>query len=261
MHPWHLLQPRGEHFSAELNVFNRETIKQGIAQGYQAFSVSVVLRPNTILKSVRVFTVFQALEQVATVIQSNPPIQDLDDEKFDRQFVLVILTKESAHHIRQLVEGIPEIESADVQSISLAEAGEGAEAVEQAAEETAASSDAAVSAAPIRGHRQDPLVRVETERLDKLINLVGELVISRTQVIEMVKGGEATDRMGAVDQLDRITTELQYAAMSLRMVPIKQVFDRFPHGAGFGSIQRQGNQPGNLWRNYRIGPLHCQPNR
>jgi two-component system chemotaxis sensor kinase CheA len=71
-------------------------------------------------------------------------------------------------------------------------------------------------------------VRVETERLDKLINLVGELVISRTQVIEMVKGGEATDRMGAVDQLDRITTELQYAAMSLRMVPIKQVFDRFP---------------------------------
>ncbi|MDI9458666.1 chemotaxis protein CheA [Candidatus Darwinibacter acetoxidans] len=218
----------GEHFSAELNVFNRETIKQGIAQGYQAFSVSVVLRPNTILKSVRVFTVFQALEQVATVIQSNPPIQDLDDEKFDRQFVLVILTKESAHHIRQLVEGIPEIESADVQSISLAEAGEGAEAVEQAAEETAASSDAAVSAAPIRGHRQDPLVRVETERLDKLINLVGELVISRTQVIEMVKGGEATDRMGAVDQLDRITTELQYAAMSLRMVPIKQVFDRFP---------------------------------
>ena len=44
----------------------------------------------------------------------------------------------------------------------------------------------------------------------------------------MVKGGEATDRMGAVDQLDRITTELQYAAMSLRMVPIKQVFDRFP---------------------------------
>ena len=70
----------GEHFSAELNVFNRETIKQGIAQGYQAFSVSVVLRPNTILKSVRVFTVFQALEQVATVIQSNPPIQDLDDE-------------------------------------------------------------------------------------------------------------------------------------------------------------------------------------
>lgn len=75
-------------------------------------------------------------------------------------------------------------------------------------------------------------MRVETERLDKLINLVGELVISRTQVLEMVRSGEAVDRMGALDQLDRITTELQYAAMSLRMVPIKQVFDRFPAWSG-----------------------------
>ena len=66
---------------------------------------------------------------------------------------------------------------------------------------------------------------METERLDKLINLVGELVTSRTQVLEMVK---VEDSIGALDQLDRVTTELQYAAMSLRMVPIKQVFDRFP---------------------------------
>lgn len=210
-------------YSAELNEFNRETIKQGIAQGYKAFAVSVVLRPKTILKSVRVYTVFQALEEVSTIVQSNPAVQDLEDEKFDRQFALVLLTKESGDRIRQIVEGISEIESVRVEEIVL----DTVEAVDKAQDETAAVSTQ-VPSAPVRISRQEPLVRVETERLDKLINLVGELVISRTQVIEMVKSGESTDRMGALDQLDRITTELQYAAMSLRMVPIKQVFDRFP---------------------------------
>jgi len=211
-------------YSAELNEFNRETIKQGIAQGYKAFAVSVVLRPKTILKSVRVYTVFQALEEVSTIVQSNPAVQDLEDEKFDRQFALVLLTKESGDRIRQIVEGISEIESVRVEEIVL----DTVEAVDKAQDETAAAVSTQVPSAPVRISRQEPLVRVETERLDKLINLVGELVISRTQVIEMVKSGESTDRMGALDQLDRITTELQYAAMSLRMVPIKQVFDRFP---------------------------------
>ena len=50
-----------------------------------------------------------------------------------------------------------------------------------------ATSELAASSAPLWTARQDPLVRVETERLDKLINLVGELVISRTQVLEMVR--------------------------------------------------------------------------
>ncbi|NLM42270.1 MAG: chemotaxis protein CheA [Firmicutes bacterium] len=211
-------------YSAELNEFNRETIKQGIAQGYKAFAVSVVLRPKTILKSVRVYTVFQALEEVSTIVQSNPAVQDLEDEKFDRQFALVLLTKESGDRIRQIVEGISEIESVRVEEIVL----DTVEAVDKAQDETAAAVSTQVPSAPVRISRQEPLVRVETQRLDKLINLVGELVISRTQVIEMVKSGESTDRMGALDQLDRITTELQYAAMSLRMVPIKQVFDRFP---------------------------------
>lgn len=211
-------------FSAELNEFNRETIKQGITQGYRAFAVSVVLKPKTILKSVRVYTVFQALEQVSTIVQSNPSAQDLEDEKFDRQFALVLLTKESGERIRQIVEGISEIESVSVEEVVLDSSQDQADKGE---EETAAALSTPISAAPVRVTRQEPLVRVETERLDKLINLVGELVISRTQVIELVKNGEA-DRMGALDQLDRITTELQYAAMSLRMVPIKQVFDRFP---------------------------------
>ena len=79
-----------------------------------------------------------------------------------------------------------------------------------------------------RGAFVDRYIRVETERLDGLINLIGELVISKTQVME-IEADQLTDNTkNALVQLERITTELQYAAMKLRMVPIKQVFDRFP---------------------------------
>ncbi len=217
--------------SIELDEFNRETIKQGMAQGYTAFMVKVVLRSDTILKSVRVYTVFQAIEQVATIIQSNPSAQELEDEKFDDTFILTILTKEPQDQIRKLVEGISEVRTVEVDLLDSA-----LDPMELTSQETAASSSvAAQSKTPVatneatnpvvKQHRPEALVRVETERLDKLINLVGELVTSRTQVVEMAKG---EDSIGALDQLDRVTTELQYAAMSLRMVAIKQVFDRFP---------------------------------
>ncbi len=217
--------------SVELDEFKRETIKQGLEQGYSSFFVKVVLRANTVLKSVRVYTVFQAVEEIATIIQSNPSVQELEEEEFDDTFILTILTKESSEQVLHRVRNISEIEHVEVAPVSLDEG----QALEQdegesegAAIETAAAVEKVSTGAPspvVRHHRPEALVRVETERLDKLINLVGELVTSRTQVLEMV---QVEDSIGALDQLDRVTTELQYAAMSLRMVAIKQVFDRFP---------------------------------
>lgn len=218
-----------DSISVELDEFNRETVKQGLGQGYNAFKVAVHLRPNTILKSVRVYTVFQAVEEVATIIQSNPSAENLEEEKFDLQFAIIILTRETAEAVQALVEGIPEIDQAVVETISLEtieknQVANGKEAAIAQSEIAPTLERRAVSRSP----RTEALVRVETERLDKLINLVGELVISRTQVVEMSQESDNSDQKGALAELDRVTTELQYAAMSLRMVPIKQVFDRFP---------------------------------
>ena len=215
----------------ELDEFNRETVRQGLSQGYNAYTVTVYLRKNTILKSVRVYTVFQALEQVGTIIQSNPAIQELEDEKFDDHFGVIILTKESSQAVQKLVEGISEIEQVQVDTVRMDDGHDfsaPADEVAAAIEKTSNEKGMSAPTVPIRSQRHEALVRVETERLDKLINLVGELVISRTQVVEMAREIDDSDGISALDQLDRITTELQYAAMSLRMVPIKQVFDRFP---------------------------------
>jgi two-component system, chemotaxis family, sensor kinase CheA len=71
-------------------------------------------------------------------------------------------------------------------------------------------------------------VRVNTEKLDSLMDVVGELVIVQSQLIESTRGvgdgGSPLQRN--VAQLSRITKELQHTAMALRMIPIKPTFQK-----------------------------------
>ena len=75
-------------------------------------------------------------------------------------------------------------------------------------------------------------VRVDTKRLDDIMNMVGELVLVRNRLATLA-GGESTDMSGeemgkAVANLDVVTGDLQMAVMKTRMQPIKKVFGRFP---------------------------------
>lgn len=79
-------------------------------------------------------------------------------------------------------------------------------------------------------------IRVEVGRLDNLMNLVGELVLSRNRLLQVIKDGASTqnsedllrDLADTGSQLDFITTELQTAIMRTRMVQIGRVFNKFP---------------------------------
>ncbi|MBN4054171.1 chemotaxis protein CheW [Nitrospira defluvii] len=75
-------------------------------------------------------------------------------------------------------------------------------------------------------------IRVDVGLLDKLINMVGELVLARNQLLQQVRdssGSHLSDvNNGTIQQLNLITTELQDTVMKTRMQPIKNVWDKFP---------------------------------
>lgn len=70
-------------------------------------------------------------------------------------------------------------------------------------------------------------VRVDTLKLDKMMNLVGELVLVRNR-LKTLRGAQGEALVKAIGQLDFITRNLQGAVMQIRMQPIKKVFSRFP---------------------------------
>ena len=71
-------------------------------------------------------------------------------------------------------------------------------------------------------------VRVDTKRLDQIMNMVGELVLVRNRLSSLGLTKDDEDLTKAVSNLDAVTTDLQGAVMKTRMQPIKKVFGRFP---------------------------------
>ncbi|MBQ4831767.1 chemotaxis protein CheA [Pseudoalteromonas sp. MMG010] len=71
-------------------------------------------------------------------------------------------------------------------------------------------------------------VRVDTKRLDEIMNMVGELVLVRNRLVSLATNSESEEMSKAISNLDVVTADLQGGVMKTRMQPIKKVFGRFP---------------------------------
>ena len=87
----------------------------------------------------------------------------------------------------------------------------------------------AAEAKPAAGHAAaETTIRVDTFRLDKMMNMVGELVLVRNRLKTLRSSSGSEDLSKAIGQLDFITRSLQGAVMQIRMQPVRKVFSRFP---------------------------------
>ena len=84
-------------------------------------------------------------------------------------------------------------------------------------------------------HEKDKTLRIDTDRLDQVMDLVGELVLSRNRlnkiissIDELYDGDESKSLLETASNLNLITTDIQLAVMKMRMVPIRKVFNKFP---------------------------------
>jgi two-component system chemotaxis sensor kinase CheA len=89
---------------------------------------------------------------------------------------------------------------------------------------------AAASSAPTEKptSEAETTVRVDTARLDEIMNMVGELVLVRNRLVRLGLNSQDEAMSKAVSNLDVVTADLQTAVMKTRMQPIKKVFGRFP---------------------------------
>jgi two-component system chemotaxis sensor kinase CheA len=105
----------------------------------------------------------------------------------------------------------------------------------------AAPAPVAAKAAPVAAAPKDPdadpkaaanqpetTVRVDTKRLDQIMNMVGELVLVRNRLVSLSGSAQNEEMSKAIANLDVVTADLQGAVMKTRMQPIKKVFGRFP---------------------------------
>lgn len=224
--------------------FEKHAMSEAVAEGQHAYGITVYIQETCLLKAARAFLVFKTLEGMGTIIKSEPGVQDIEDERFELDFSLVLLTKENIDAVKKAILSVSEVESAYIAEISkdkMVVEAPVKEEVQEEKTETPAQAAAAVQTAakdqkkPAQAASKPVVnrsVRVDIEKLDDLMNLVSELIIAKNGLVSINNIDDASRGHGGfneqIEYLERITTNLHTSVMKVRMVPLESVVNRFP---------------------------------
>ena len=218
--------------------FEMNAVNEALKKGLGVYEIDVTVDENCILKAARAFLVFKNLEGHCDVIKSEPSTQDIEDEKFDKKFTIVVVSKESMEDISGIIRNVSEIKSAEAKAITtpFPESEETESKEEAKKEETKKPSmlTQAKKAAAANSKAVSHTVRVDIDKLDVLMNLVSELIIAKNGLVSASisdDGETASNNQKFTEQieyLERVTTNLHESVMKVRMMPIEGVISKFP---------------------------------
>mgnify|MGYP000855905510 CR=1 FL=1 len=218
-----------------LNEYVLNVIKKAKTEGLNSYRIDISLNKDCMLKAARAFVVFNTIESFSEIIQSQPSAEDIEDEKFDLDFSITIVTKYKKDEIEKELSHISEIDKIEIVPIDISssisdiekEPDTNIKNTESGAEQKNDSKDHKNNS-PAKNIKIGKTVRVDIDRLDNLMNLVSELIIVKTRMEDTSEQSNKESMNEAIEYLERITTSLHDAVMKVRMVPIERVFNRFP---------------------------------
>ena len=236
-----------DNIPVQLSDTDKKLISEAEKTGLHGIYLKVTLAESCLLKSARSYMVMNALEELGEVIRTVPTAEDLEQEAFDRSFEVILITASDESHIKDAVLGISEIESV----VTVVVSGQGLVASESvvsdkekipaptpSAPANSPKPNAPANTPPKNPTPQNPAnqkkshagqsVRVDIDKLDNLMNLMGELVINKVRLEQIGQVHRLSELTETLEQMDRVTTDLQNIVMKVRMVPVSQVFNRFP---------------------------------
>src|SRR5699024_514361 len=213
-----------------LDQFEKAILDESEEKGFNNLEIMVKLNENCLLKAARVYMVFEVLEQMGEVIKSVPTVQELEEENFDLVFHVLLVTKDEPETVQQKVLKVSEIEKVTVSTYKEINAKE-QETIEKAEEQSVDKKETKKDSNANKKSTQavsSKTIRVNIDRLDALMNLFEELVIDRGRLEQISSNLQHTELQESVEHMTRISGDLQNIILNMRMVPIEQVFNRFP---------------------------------
>lgn len=209
-----------------------ETLKaeEAAAAGQQLIMLNVTLKDDCLMKAARYFMLQQRIEDVCgAVISSRLSGESGSGEEDDRygSFAVVAATEKELQQVQSQLEGDSDVQTMEIISYLLKASVLSSLTVQEAAPARQPSEE--------RAKGSQPTVRVSVERLDHLMNLVGELLIDQTSLAGLNATSLRNDPARVLqnisnvsDHMGTVIKELQEGVMKTRMLPIDQLFSRFP---------------------------------
>ncbi|MCR6473245.1 chemotaxis protein CheA [Bacillus sp. FSL R5-0654] len=223
----------------DYNEFERTVLDEAREQGFKCYELNVTLSEACLLKAVRVYMIFERLNEAGEVVKTVPNAELLESEDFESEFSISYLSKLPMDEVQKIVTAISEVEKVEISEVSAFE--EAAPAEKQEAQPEQKKEEVSVPAAKAPANDAPKAngnngaaaggtktIRVNIDRLDSLMNLFEELVIDRGRLEQIAKELENNELTDTVERMTRISGDLQSIILNMRMVPVETVFNRFP---------------------------------
>ncbi|MFQ6056635.1 MAG: chemotaxis protein CheA, partial [Methanosarcinales archaeon] len=172
----------------------------------KTFKIKVKLSKECVLKLARALVVIRELEKIGFITETKPNREEIENENFDLDFEVLLKTEKDEEEIKNAIGFVPDLERIEIENAEL-------ERLEKPKKPALKSIQS---------------VRVSVDRLDTLMDFVGELVINKIRLAQLARKYELSELKETLDSVDRITTELQDEVMQMRLVPVEHIFNRFP---------------------------------
>lgn len=252
--------------SIEVEESNKSKLTEAAESGLKLYGCTVYIQSDCLLKAARAFLVFKAIEDFGEILVFSPSSQDIEDERFDLHFSLIIATQSEFEPIKDAICAVSEIEKVEFDTVTPADyiaeeelpkeeekkvpVKAEAKAAKKAAEQSKSNQNKAkkTSNKPVTART----VRVDIEKLDALMNQVSELIIAKNSLVSISttegnngsQGFESQSFHEQIEYLERITTNLHESVMKVRMVPIETTVNKFPRM--IRDLSRKLDKPMNL---------------
>jgi two-component system chemotaxis sensor kinase CheA len=188
-----------------------------VPAGYKAapargFNISIGISPDSSAPAVRAFLIIRKMKEIGEIISTKPSEDDIRGGRFSGTLSLGVRTGMEKDGIEAVIR-----EMGEVSSVTL----------EPLVPQIEAKPEAVPQPEPA-GVPLPPVVKVSISLLDYFVNAVGELIINKSRLHEISKTIPSKEMKEGLNQLDRLVRDLQNQVMSVRMMPIGTVTERFP---------------------------------
>ncbi|SFL12246.1 two-component system, chemotaxis family, sensor kinase CheA [Paenibacillus sp. 1_12] len=213
-------------------------VQEMMARGLHVHDVLIGLEQDSIMKSARALIIINQIQSVGEVLTSQYSLQDLEGEDTDAisEIRLLLATPKENTEFESEILSMMDVSYVKLSRFTPDHEEEGMPAMATAipiASEWGGTKEAFVAT---EGRKNKQTIRVDVERLEHLMNLVGELVIDQMRISQVgnildhrYSSDETVDELGQIsDHVSRVVGELQESVMKARMLQIDQLFQRFP---------------------------------
>ncbi|WNR42672.1 chemotaxis protein CheW [Paenibacillus roseipurpureus] len=209
----------------------------------ELLTIRILIEPTSEMKAVRAMLVLRELQESGDVISTQPAITaESQDEELSGPLQFIVKSRLGANELQANINQVSQLAEVMVSPILHAPAVlSSPEEISSVAQEPAMKKAAPVSKPVLSAAKETAApvshtVRVDVHRLEHLINLVGELLIDNTRLVDVKKrlhdkfkgDGDVQLLEDITHHLGKIVSNMRDGMMKTRMIPIEQLFSRFP---------------------------------